>query len=266
MVLNEAENVIAGDEEADLVYCNGEIVWERKYGWLYSIEGSAVRLLEYVGGGSDVTVTAPSKIKSRPVMYFGPVNPRTDQHPVNPYHYDSPNGETYAIRRLIIPDSIVRIEKMAMRNANRLTSVVLGNGVTHIEFEAFTGLQTITELTVGRSVRQIREKAFYFAMSSFSKQTELDLGDSLLAIEKQAFFACYFKKYILPDTLNVIGAQAFMKNIYLEEIYIPPSIASIGSMAFSECHSLKRMLFPRRLLSYYPASVLGVPSSVIVPY
>ena len=56
-----------------------------------------------------------------------------------------------------------------------------------------------------------------------------------------AFSSCKFNKIIIPDTVRIIGKEAFSFCNKLESIILPRDLEQIGSKAFSYCKSLKEV-------------------------
>ncbi|MDE6716327.1 MAG: leucine-rich repeat domain-containing protein, partial [Muribaculaceae bacterium] len=61
---------------------------------------------------------------------------------------------------------------------------------------------------------------------------EVVFNDRLRKINKGAFVACAIQKLVLPESLDSITNQAFLDNIYLEEITIGPKVKFIGYLTF----------------------------------
>ena len=85
--------------------------------------------------------------------------------------------------------------------------------VTSIGASAFSGLKTITSITLPDSITNIGDSAFY----NCSNLGNVTMGDNVTSIGNSAFYGCSS----------------------LENIVIPDSITSIGETAFSGCNNLK---------------------------
>lgn len=67
---------------------------------------------------------------------------------------------------------------------------------------------------------------------------------SVTAVDKCAFINCGpIKKVIIPDTITIIGEEAF-KNCGLEEVKLSNTLEGIGAASFSCCRSLKAIDLP----------------------
>ncbi len=64
-------------------------------------------------------------------------------------------------------------------------------------------------------------------------------GLTVTAIDDNALQGCYAREIILPDSIEKIGAQAFMSCINLESIVLPKNLKHIEPGTFAFCYSLK---------------------------
>eukprot|EP00435_Cladocopium_sp_Y103_P059236 s414_g21.t1 len=66
------------------------------------------------------------------------------------------------------------------------------------------------------------------------------------AIESKAFASsgCAMVKLVIPDSVKIIGPNAFRNCDRLEAVMLPESLTEIGSAAFRGCKSLKRIVIP----------------------
>lgn len=93
-------------------------------------------------------------------------------------------------------------------------SIEVGEGITHIGWEAFCQLEAATTVS---------------------------LPDSLETIADYAFMSCKgLKEIIIPDKVTSIGECAFYYCVSAERIYIPASLVHIGGYAFYQPNSLKK--------------------------
>ena len=94
------------------------------------------------------------------------------------------------------------------------------------------------------------------------------LPDSLLLIGAQAFYGCkLLKEVIIPNNVYYIGIQAFCGCCQLEKIAIPNTVNYIDSMAFGGCGLLKNCVLPPNLdvLENDLFSFCGLLYNIILP-
>ena len=123
-----------------------------------------------------------------------------------------------ALRSFNVPKSVTTIGKDALSYIDELQSVT---------FEA------------GSQLRAVEESAFM----SCDTLTDIELPNSVVYIGAQAFEACNFTAFKLPDSLVTLGDSVFCDCKYLESITIPKSVQSIGLRAFDGAKALKSVLF-----------------------
>ena len=96
--------------------------------------------------------------------------------------------------------------------------------------------------TVPDTVKKIGD-----AFSGCTGLTELELPNSVVKINKYAFFNCKnLSKIQLPKKLKEIGSFAFQK-CGLKEIDIPGSVTHIGVHAFEGCYKLKKISLSKNM-------------------
>ena len=129
-----------------------------------------------------------------------------------------------------------------------LTSVVIGNGVTDIEFNAFSGCSNLANVIIGDNVKYIGSKAF----------------EGCTALNGIVF----------PDNLADINEQAFYKCSGLTNIVIGNGVRYIDSSAFFGCSSLKTVINCSKLtfskgatdygyVAYYADKVINAPNGYV---
>lgn len=109
---------------------------------------------------------------------------------------------------LTVPDGTTTIDSTHgfIRDAG-ITKMIIPEGVTRIETEAFLGCTSLTEIVIPEGVTRIGRGAFQ-ACSSLTNIT-------------------------LPSTITSIGASAFSECSSITEIVIPEGVTSIGNYAFA---------------------------------
>ncbi len=122
------------------------------------------------------------------------------------------------------------------RGCNSLTSVIIGDGVTRIDNDAFRDCSSLTSVTIPDSVTSIVYSAFAYC----SSLTSITIPDSVTRIGSGAFEGCSSLTSItIPDSVTSIGYDAFNGCTSLTSVTIPDSVTSIEFNAFYGCDRLK---------------------------
>lgn len=143
------------------------------------------------------------------------------------------------ITNLIIENGVTSIGNEAFEYYEKLTNIQIPDTVTSIGDWAFHGCTEINAITIPDSVTHIGIAAFSdCSLDSFSIPT------SITRINNGIFSGCNFSSVIIPDHITSIGAAAFSNCHNLTSISIPNSVTSIESNAFSDCDNLKSINLP----------------------
>ena len=162
----------------------------------------------------------------------------------NPLYYANNlylNGEK--VTNLVIPDGITDIKKYAFYYFDGLTSVTIGNSVTSIGDYAFSGCSGLTSVTIPNSVTSIGGSAF----EACTGLTSITIPNSVTSIGGSAFYRCYGLKEVHINDISAWCGIAFGSNyanplyyakaLYLNnelqiKIVIPENVATLGSYTF----------------------------------
>ena len=138
----------------------------------------------------------------------------------------------------------------AFSGCNRLTGVVLGNGITAIGSHAFIGCTGMTgDLVIPDSVTIINSYAFY---NCTGFNGTLTLSENLTDIYVYAFYNCknITGELVIPDRVTEIGSYAFQRMSSLTSIVLGEGLSWIGSTGiydsfspFYDCPGIKEVTF-----------------------
>jgi len=118
---------------------------------------------------------------------------------------------------------------------DEITTVVIGNGVTHIGDWGFYGCSSLTSITIPNSVTNIGGHAFYGCIGL----TSITIPNSVTSIGYRAFYYCTgLTSVTFGNSVTSIDVEAFWDCTGLSSIEIPASVTSIGSGVFAGCTSL----------------------------
>ena len=132
-------------------------------------------------------------------------------------------------------------------NAETITSVVIGEGVTSIGESAFSQCSNLTSITLPASLTTIGEYAF-----ESSGLTSISLPANVTTIGEAAFADCsdlISVTFADESQLETINDGTFSGCSNLTSITLPASVTTIGESAFAVCSSLTSISLPASLTS-----------------
>ena len=206
-------------------------------------EDGTLRIIRYDGKREKITV--PEQIGGKTVTEIG----------------DYAFCECDGLRKITLPDSVVRIGKQAFDNSVHLKEVTVGKNLREIGDEAFHRCFGLTRVEgIGPALRRIGKNAFRrcdwleeFAFSAgpleigehafeHTRLTDVSIPEGTLSIGEYAFEDCYeLKEVRLPEGLKKIGKCAFDDCTDLERIEIPSPDFELGETVFDGCVGLKEI-------------------------
>lgn len=186
-------------------------------------ENSAVRIKEYTGNATNVTV--PAVIDGKPVWYIGEAfyKNKSVEKVVLPEGLKVVSGfdGCTQLREINIPSTVVKVDNFAFANCESLKTIQLPNGLVEIGDFAFYQCKDLRQIVI---------------------------PDSVKVIEQAAFLKCEsLRKVTLSKGLTEIDWDTFKECTSLKSITIPNGIKRIGDEAFYGCESLKKISFPNSL-------------------
>lgn len=118
-------------------------------------------------------------------------------------------------------------EKLAY-NANGLTKLTLGEGITSIGSGAFYGCSALTSLSLPAALTSVGDSAF----GSCTRLAEIELPEKLVSIGNRAFYRCAMTSLSFPASLRTIGDNAFESCNDVTSVTFAEGTESIGERAF----------------------------------
>ena len=123
-------------------------------------------------------------------------------------------------------------------NGERVTKLVLPEGLKAVGTDAFAGCTGLTEVTIHDGVTAIGKSAF----SDCNGLTGVVIPSSVTAIGDSAFSDCSgLTEVVIPDSVTAIGDSAFSDCSGLTEMVIPHSVKAIGVGVFKRCNRLTKI-------------------------
>ena len=183
-------------------------------------------------------------------------------------------------------DGVVENNPAFMNMKERVTSIVIEEGVTGIGESAFEQYFCLEQISIPESVREIGENAFYYA----DRLRSVSLPDGLTEIKSGTFAYCRsLAEITIPDGVIKIGEGAFVNCGALAAISIPESVIEIKPGAFSSsglteisipkgvteiqdetflhCYNLRKAVIPNHVtkIAYGAFSECGKLSEITIP-
>ena len=143
----------------------------------------------------------------------------------------------------------------AFSDCTSLTSVTIGNGVTHIGYRAFDGCSRLTSITIPDSVTSMAGSAFTGCTGLTSVNY---VGDTFnwwgISFGSNGANPLYFghnlyyngelvTDLVIPDGVTSIELYAFWGCTSLKSVTISESVTTIGWGAFYDCSGLTSVIF-----------------------
>ena len=139
-------------------------------------------------------------------------------------------------KKLIIPDSITKIEDGTFKELPMLEEVIIGNGLKEIPENAFENCYSLTKIAIPDNVEMIGE----FAFSKCRSLKQVTLGKGVKEISRYAFAGCgELSEINLNEGITRIGERAFLYT-NMTRIHIPASVTQLASgfLISSELNSI----------------------------
>ena len=137
-----------------------------------------------------------------------------------------------------IPDVSTEIPSWS-KYADQIKEIVIGDGITRIGDDAFSGYGYVSNITMADTVTEIGARAFMGFMPRTADpgvELTVTLSKSLEKIEESAFEHANITSLVLPDSLKVIEYRAFRRCYLLKDLTIGDGsqLESIGAEVFGD--------------------------------
>lgn len=214
---------ISGDITINLSY---EDIADKDYSVIGDIETKEVLLSYY--NGNDTDMVFPSQITGNPITGFSQdfmlYNNNIKSITIPGTYNSIPYGifrNMLSLESVILEEGVKHIDDSAFESCVNLSSIALPDSLTVIGASAFSGCANLKNITFGKGLEFIGNSAFAYCESLL----EPKMPDSLKEIGDYAFSKCTFKSITLDKNIAEIGEKAFgftgMTELDYKSIFIP---------------------------------------------
>lgn len=136
-------------------------------------------------------------------------------------------------------------EYIWQKYADKVTKIVIEDGLTKIPESAFRDMVNVTEVYIGSDVKTIGEEAFW----SCTRLKKITFGENckLQQIGEAAFAHTDLRKFTAPASLQTIETRAFAECTNLEYVCLRGGVSSVRGDAFENCTGLKTLILGESL-------------------
>lgn len=139
---------------------------------------------------------------------------------------------------------LVKIGDYSFYDCDKITSVVLPEGLTTIGSNGFKTCMGMTSIVLPESLTTIGEWAFYLCVNL----DNVTVPEGVTSLGDFTFRSCVGLASIkLPSNLKAIPRFLFAECFKLSTIDIPAEVVSIGNFAFSGCKILNNVVVPDKV-------------------
>lgn len=148
-----------------------------------------------------------------------------------------------------------KTEKITHLEQEKVKNLIIEDGITELGEGAFAFFDYMEMVFISDTVEVIDDNAFNschniisFIVSDNNQNFSNDEYGVLFNKDKTVLLKypqmSMYEQYIIPDTVETIGYNAFDYNCTLFKIVIPESVKKIEGAAFNQCVNLREIVFP----------------------
>lgn len=150
----------------------------------------------------------------------------------------------FKLQEINLPSSIKTIESDCFARCSSLKEVILPPSLFYVASGLFNSCHHLEHVVLPKITKAIGSSVF---QNCFSLKS-IELPEGLIEINSGAFENTSLVEVVLPDSVNVIGADAFKDCGKLEKFVMSKNLKQISRRAFQSCKSLKDVIFKEGLL------------------
>lgn len=213
------------------------------------IPASVERLEENAFEGCDALKKIVVEDSDTPMIWVDATYDTWSFSPISPF-YLCPIEEAYIGRNITSEyyyrswGEIVYDITSLFHYIDTIKKITIGNKVTTIRPEMFSGQTQLETVIIGNSVKEIKDGAF-ITCSSLKDVIFPEGLSSLERIDRHAFRDCEsLSKIIIPEGVSSIGEYAFSGCKAAKSIVIPTTVKTIPESCFEHCESIESIVIP----------------------
>lgn len=157
--------------------------------------------------------------------------------------------DNQSISRVIVEEGVTVVERNAFQNCVNLQSVEFPPSLREIHGHAFERCTSLRKITFADGAQVLKDSAFAFC----ENLTELDLPDTVAKVQSDCFEGCSrLTRVRLPQNNNLqLGFHAFFQCTNLVDVEIPEGLRVIYSLCFAQASSLRRIVIPDSVIEIH---------------
>jgi hypothetical protein len=154
-----------------------------------------------------------------------------------PFH----KTKTPALKTIVIGDAVTRIPAQIFSGANTVTSLTIGSGVTEIGEHAFADCTALTSIAIPDSVQTIKN----FAFRNCNSATSITLGSDLSIVMPGAFSGSKITELTIPENVIRLAGGSFGNSTRLKTVHFNATALAQTDIEspFSDSQLLENMIF-----------------------
>ncbi|MBP5583918.1 MAG: leucine-rich repeat domain-containing protein, partial [Bacteroidales bacterium] len=162
----------------------------------------------------------------------------------NDKYENPPAGELIIPGTVVFEDetyTVTEILYCAFSDCNKITSLIIQEGVQKIGNSAFSGCSKLQSVALPNSLTDMEDCAF----THCKKLTDITFSNNLTIIPSEAFRECdALQSIVIPGSVKTIDSYAFYICPNLTSVTLCEGVTKIKQEAFGHCYTLSSITIP----------------------
>lgn len=157
-------------------------------------------------------------------------------------------GVRHCVPKVELPEEIEKIGYSAFTGLKTLTEVSVPDSVTVIEGRAFEGCENLVSVRLPKYLKKLG----FCAFAGCKSLRRIELPDQVKSIEENLFDGCVSLEEVkLPQDAVVLQMDVFRGCRSLKEVVLPKFLFQLDRGDFYGCESLTRVIWPPKMKIEY---------------